>query len=71
MTMICVTHDLLEAVSLGQRIAVLNCGTIEQFDTPDRLLDQPANAFVKSFLVFPEMPEIVRHLRHAFPETIQ
>jgi len=70
MTMICVTHDLLEAVSLGQRIAVLNCGKVEQFDTPDRLLDQPANAFVKSFLAFPEVPEIMQHLRDAFPETI-
>ena len=70
MTMICVTHDLLEALSLGQRIAVLNCGMIEQFDTPERLLDQPANHFVKSFLAFPEMPEIVRHLRHAPPERI-
>ena len=70
MTMICVTHDLLEGVSLGQRIAVLNCGRVEQFDTPDRLLDRPANAFVKSFLALPEMPEIVRYLRHGFPETI-
>jgi len=70
MTMICVTHDLLEALSLGQRIAVLNCGMIEQFDTPERLLDQPANPFVKSFLALPEMPEIVRHLRHASPERI-
>jgi len=70
MTMICVTHDLLEALSLGQRIAVLNCGMIEQFDTPERLLDQPANHFVKSFLAFPEMPEIARHLGHASPERI-
>jgi ABC-type sugar transport system ATPase subunit len=70
MTMICVTHDLLEALSLGQRIAVLNCGMIEQFGTPELLLEQPANSFVKSFLAFPEMPEIGPHLRHAFPERI-
>jgi multiple sugar transport system ATP-binding protein len=62
MTMICVTHDLLEALSLGQRIAVLNRGRLEQFDTPQRLLDQPASDFVKSFLALPEIPEIAQQL---------
>jgi multiple sugar transport system ATP-binding protein len=60
MTMICVTHDLLEALSLGQRIAVLNRGRLEQLDTPQRLLDEPASDFVKSFLALPEVPEIAR-----------
>jgi multiple sugar transport system ATP-binding protein len=60
MTMICVTHDLLEALSLGQRIAVLNGGRLEQFDTPQRLLDEPASDFVKSFLALPEVPAIAR-----------
>lgn len=62
MTMICVTHDLLEAVTLGQRIAVLNRGLLEQFDAPQRLLENPASPFVRSFLAFPEIPEMARHL---------
>jgi multiple sugar transport system ATP-binding protein len=62
MTMICVTHDLLEAITLGERIAVLNAGTLEQFDTPSRLLDEPESAFVKKFMRLPEIPELARRL---------
>jgi ABC-type sugar transport system ATPase subunit len=62
MTMICVTHDLMEAVILGQRVAVLHRGLLEQFDTPERLLDNPASPFVKSFFAFPEMAEWARQL---------
>jgi ABC-type sugar transport system ATPase subunit len=62
MTMLCVTHDLLEAIALGERIAVLNRGVIEQFDTAERLLDRPASAFVKAFFAFPEIPEMARQL---------
>jgi multiple sugar transport system ATP-binding protein len=62
MTMVCVTHDLLEAVILGQRMAVLNRGLLEQFDTPERLLDKPRSPFVKSFFAFPEIPETARRL---------
>jgi ABC-type sugar transport system ATPase subunit len=62
MTMVCVTHDLLEAVILGQRIAVLNRGLLEQFDAPERLLDNPASPFVKSFFVLPEIPALARQL---------
>ena len=65
MTMICVTHDLLEAVTLGQRIAVLDHGLLKQFDTPERLLENPASAFVKSFVAFPEIPEMARRLLRA------
>ena len=62
MTMICVTHDLLEAMALGERIAVLNAGRLEQFDTPARLLDEPESAFVKKFLSLPDIPELARRL---------
>jgi multiple sugar transport system ATP-binding protein len=62
MTMICVTHDLLEAFTLGQRIAVLNRGLLEQFDTPAELLENPASPFVKSFLALPAIPEMARQL---------
>jgi ABC-type sugar transport system ATPase subunit len=63
-TMVCVTHDLIEAVILGQRIAVLNRGLLEQCDTPQRLLDNPASPFVKSFFAFPEIPALARQLLH-------
>ena len=62
MTMVCVTHDLLEAMILGERIAVLNAGRLEQFDTPARLLDEPESAFVKKFLTLPDIPELARRL---------
>ena len=62
MTMVCVTHDLLEAMILGERIAVLNEGRLEQFDTPGRLIDEPKGPFVKKFLTLPDIPELARRL---------
>lgn len=60
MTVICVTHDLLEAVVLGERIAVLHAGRLEQFDTPTQLIQEPASPFVRKFLSFPEISESAR-----------
>ncbi|HEX5951777.1 MAG TPA: sn-glycerol-3-phosphate ABC transporter ATP-binding protein UgpC [Rhodanobacteraceae bacterium] len=54
-TMIYVTHDQVEAMTLGQRIVVLNDGEIQQIDTPMRLYEQPANLFVAGFLGSPAM----------------
>jgi multiple sugar transport system ATP-binding protein len=54
-TMIYVTHDQIEAMTLGQRIVVLNDGVIQQIDTPMRLYEQPANLFVAGFLGSPAM----------------
>ena len=62
MTMVCVTHDLLEATILGERIAVLNAGILEQFDTPGQMLDEPTSPFVKKFLMLPDIPELARRL---------
>jgi multiple sugar transport system ATP-binding protein len=62
MTLVCVTHDLVEALTLGQRIAVLNGGSLEQCDTPERLIENPASAFVRMFMEIPKMPEIARRL---------
>jgi sulfate transport system ATP-binding protein len=50
LTSIFVTHDQEEAFALGDRVAVLNSGRIEQFDTPARLAEQPASDFVRRFL---------------------
>ncbi|WP_269790865.1 sn-glycerol-3-phosphate ABC transporter ATP-binding protein UgpC [Stenotrophomonas sp. Iso1] len=54
-TMIYVTHDQVEAMTLGQRIVVLNEGAIQQIDTPMALYDHPANLFVAGFLGSPAM----------------
>ena len=54
-TMIYVTHDQVEAMTLGQRIAVFNGGRLEQVGTPQALFNQPANQFVAGFLGSPRM----------------
>jgi multiple sugar transport system ATP-binding protein len=54
-TMVYVTHDQVEAMTLGQRIAVFNAGRIEQCDTPQALYERPATLFVASFIGSPQM----------------
>jgi multiple sugar transport system ATP-binding protein len=54
-TMIYVTHDQVEAMTLGQRIAVFNQGRIEQVGSPLELYDRPANQFVAQFIGSPKM----------------
>ena len=54
-TMIYVTHDQIEAMTLGQRIVVLKDGEIQQIDTPMNLYAKPANLFVAGFLGSPSM----------------
>ncbi|MGN6526669.1 MAG: ABC transporter ATP-binding protein [Burkholderiaceae bacterium] len=54
-TMIYVTHDQVEAMTLGQRIAVFNGGRIAQVGEPMELYDRPANLFVAGFLGSPKM----------------
>jgi multiple sugar transport system ATP-binding protein len=62
-TMIYVTHDQVEAMTLGQRIVVLNGGRIEQIDTPMALYERPASAFVAGFLGSPAMNLVAGRLR--------
>ena len=54
-TMIYVTHDQVEAMTMADRIVVLNAGQVEQFDTPIALYDHPANLFVAGFIGSPKM----------------
>jgi multiple sugar transport system ATP-binding protein len=54
-TTIYVTHDQTEAMTLGQRVAVLSAGVVQQVDTPQRLYTHPANTFVASFIGSPAM----------------
>lgn len=54
-TTIYVTHDQVEAMTLGQRIVVFNGGKVEQAGTPQQLYNSPANLFVAGFLGAPRM----------------
>jgi ABC-type sugar transport system ATPase subunit len=54
-TTIYVTHDQLEALTLGDRLAVLNDGALEQVGTPEEVYDRPANRFVGGFIGSPPM----------------
>ena len=54
-TVVYVTHDQVEAMTMGERICVLKEGVIQQVDTPTALYDRPANAFVAGFIGSPEM----------------
>ena len=54
-TTVYVTHDQVEAMTLGQRVAVLRDGLLQQFDTPQNLYHHPANLFVAAFIGSPSM----------------
>jgi osmoprotectant transport system ATP-binding protein len=49
-TVVFVTHDIDEAIKMGHRIAILRDGELVQYDTPDRILAEPANEFVADFV---------------------
>ena len=54
-TIVYVTHDQVEAMTLGDRIAVMKDGLIQQFGTPQEVYDDPANQFVAGFIGSPSM----------------
>ena len=54
-TTVYVTHDQVEAMTMGDRVAVLKDGILQQVDTPRNLYDNPANAFVAGFIGSPAM----------------
>ncbi|MGZ4388680.1 MAG: ABC transporter ATP-binding protein [Gaiellaceae bacterium] len=54
-TTVYVTHDQVEAMTLGQRVAVMREGRIQQVDVPQRLYEEPANLFVAAFIGSPAM----------------
>jgi ABC-type sugar transport system ATPase subunit len=54
-TMVYVTHDQAEAMALGERIAVMDCGRVQQVGTPSDVYDRPCNRFVAGFVGWPPM----------------
>ena len=54
-TMVYVTHDQIEAMSLADRIAVMNLGELQQYGTPAEIYNRPANTFVANFMGSPAM----------------
>ena len=75
-TVIFVTHDMDEALSLADRIAILDKGELIQFDTPDNILLNPANKFVEDFLGEDRMnqarstTQTVDQIMYRYPVTI-
>jgi multiple sugar transport system ATP-binding protein len=63
-TTVYVTHDQVEAMTLGQRVAVLRDGLLQQVDTPQRLFHEPANLFVAAFIGSPSMNLVEADLDH-------
>ena len=61
-TTIYVTHDQVEAMTMGHRVAVLKDGLLQQVDTPRNLYDRPINAFVAGFIGSPAMNLRPAHL---------
>jgi multiple sugar transport system ATP-binding protein len=61
-TMVYVTHDQTEAMTLGDRIAVLRRGVVQQIGTPRELYQEPANLFVAGFIGSPSMNFFPAHL---------
>ncbi|MEQ1768400.1 MAG: ABC transporter ATP-binding protein [Devosia sp.] len=69
-TMVYVTHDQVEAMTMADRIVVLNAGNVEQFGTPMELYRNPANRFVAGFIGSPKMnfidgAEAAKHGAHS------
>lgn len=63
--MVYVTHDQVEAMTLGDRIVVMNQGKVQQIGTPLEVYDHPANLFVAGFIGAPEMNLIEGDLFHS------
>jgi multiple sugar transport system ATP-binding protein len=54
-TMVFVTHDQIEAMTMADRIVVMQSGTVQQYDTPETVYERPSNQFVAGFIGSPAM----------------
>ena len=64
-TTVYVTHDQIEAMTMGDRVAVLSRGALQQVDTPQNLYDHPDNLFVATFIGSPQMNVLKASFRSA------
>jgi multiple sugar transport system ATP-binding protein len=69
-TVIYVTHDQLEAVTMADKMAVMNGGFLQQYDTPANVFSNPVNTFVAGFVGSPAMTLIPLELRTSGTETM-
>ena len=69
-TTVYVTHDQTEAMTMGDRVAVLRDGTLQQLSTPVALYDTPANAFVAGFIGSPSMSLFEAPVRDGRPALV-
>jgi len=68
-TSLFVTHDQVEAMTLAQRVMVMNAGRMEQFGTPEEVYHRPATTFVATFIGSPSM-NLLRDVPGARPGTL-
>jgi len=68
-TSLFVTHDQVEAMTLAQRMLVMNAGRVEQFGTPEEVYERPASLFVAGFMGAPPM-NLLRHASGVRPGTV-
>jgi ABC-type sugar transport system ATPase subunit len=69
-TTVYVTHDQVEAMTMGDRIAVMNHGVLEQVGTPEELYERPANRFVGGFIGSPAMSFLPGAMLDGIPEDV-
>jgi multiple sugar transport system ATP-binding protein len=69
-TTLYVTHDQVEAMTMGDRVAVMRKGVVQQVDPPERLYDAPVNVFVAGFIGSPAMNLVEARLERAEDGTI-
>jgi len=69
-TIVYVTHDQVEAMTLGDRIVLLDKGEIQQIDTPSKLYENPANLFVAGFIGTPPMNFIYGSVNQAYQGVV-
>jgi ABC-type sugar transport system ATPase subunit len=68
-TTVYVTHDQVEAMTMGHRVAVLRDGKLQQVDTPERLYDHPVNTFVAAFIGSPAITLIETEVREGVAQV--
>jgi multiple sugar transport system ATP-binding protein len=69
-TVIYVTHDQLEAVTMADKMAVMNGGFLQQYDSPDRVFAHPVNTFVAGFIGSPAMSLVPLEVAGEAGETV-